>query len=127
MNILTISRKMRSLALIVAAVVSVVVVQVSATRPVHADSTCSTGSFCLWQHARYGGWKLSYYNPGIGCHTLPSGYWDQASSVQNRTSHIITAYTLQTCTGIGWNIVVNQGGGIGWPFNDEMRSFYVNP
>lgn len=117
----------RKFGLVLAVVASVLAVQLAAARPAFAVTTCGSGNFCIWQHARNEGWKLEYYSPSYGCHTLSSYYWDQASSVWNRTGHTITAYTLQNCTGIGWDIYGTEAGEIRWPFNDEMRSFYVNP
>jgi hypothetical protein len=101
--------------------------QLAAAKPAAADGTCSTYWFCMWQHANSGGWKVEYYPSRFVCYTLPSSYWDQVTSYWNRTGHTIFAYTLQNCTGSSWNIYGTEyTGSVGWPWNDEMRSFWVN-
>jgi hypothetical protein len=129
MKALSISQQLKSLGLLLAAVAMIFAAQLAIARPAYADANdCGSGQFCIWQHARSEGWMYAHANAArFTCYTLPSAFWDQASSYWNRRGIEITAYTLQNCTGIGWTIYATEyKGSLSWFYNDEMRSYYVN-
>ncbi len=114
--------------LVLAATATILAGQLVVTQPAAAATpVCGNLHFCLWEHQQAEGAKVEY-NPVPGnCYTLTSSWWDRASSVWNRTSHLITAYTLQNCGGQPMDVYGTQYIGTlsGSGFNDEIRSFWI--
>lgn len=93
-----------------------------------SSSDCYSNSICFWEHARSEGAFISWQGPArYHCITMPSYWWDRASSVWNRLPYRVTAYTQQNCGGWGMDFYSGEYvGSVSGGYNDEFRSFWVN-
>ncbi len=98
----SITRTARRLAALAVALVAVLAAGLAVATPAHAVSLsdCPDGRICLFENDGYNGsWVYTLAPPTSGTHcvTISSAFWDQTSSVYNRTNKNATLYS-HACT-----------------------------
>lgn len=92
--------------------------------PASADGSCPSGATCLWQHASYGGGKITFFHyiPNLALWNFDNGVKanDDTSSVWTRGNYEF-AYLFQHADAKGRGVKVEQGG-----WYDDLNSEWFN-